>query len=209
MTKSNSAMIHMLRKGFIWLRRYMKPQSNSIYPAGWLEAGYTWWIKKRFLAWGKHSYIAPPATLCNPHRIDIGANVFIREHAWLNASDTRSDQCPALVIGAGTYIGRFVHINAYQDVRIEPNVLLADRVFITDVDHCYTDSTRPIIAQGTEFQGPVCLHSGCWIGIGAVILPDVAVGHNAVVAANAVVTRNVPARTVVGGIPAHVIKRID
>jgi len=63
--------------------------------------------------------------------------------------------------------------------------------------------------QGIEFKGHVHLCTGCWIGIGAVILPGVRVGRNAVVAANAVVTKDVPDYAVVAGIPARVIKRLD
>ena len=52
-------------------------------------------------------------------------------------------------------------------------------------------------------MGAVTINDGCWIGIGAVILPGVEIGRNAVVGANAVVTRNVPDFAVVGGVPAR------
>jgi acetyltransferase-like isoleucine patch superfamily enzyme len=54
----------------------------------------------------------------------------------------------------------------------------------------------------------VILQEGCWIGIGAVILPGVTVGRNSVVAANAVVTKDVPDRVVVGGVPARNIRQL-
>jgi len=169
---------------------------------------YTWLKMKRFRNWGKGSRLYWPANLNLPQLIHVGNNVIIREHAWLNAKDDRTDGRPTLVIESGTYVGRFVHINAWRDVVIESQVLIADRVYISDADHCFVDPKVPIKLQGDEFKGRVLLCSGCWIGIGAVILPGVRVGLNAVVAANSVVNRDVPDYTIVGGIPAKFIKRI-
>lgn len=179
----------------------------GFYPADWLAKLYTWWRRGEFAAWGPGSYLKPPATIRGADRIRVGANVFLREHCWLNATASRSDGSASLTIGDRTYVGRFSHINAYQDVTIESDVLIADRVFISDVDHTFHDRTTPIIHQPAEFQGPVVLKSGCWIGIGAVVLPGVTVGRNAVVAANAVVTRDVPDYAVVGGVPASPLRR--
>lgn len=170
--------------------------------------GYTWLWKSRFASWGKKSRLVPPATLHIPYRVSVGDRVMIREHVWLNVKDQRTDGRAALIIGDGTYIGPFVHINAWQDVVLEPNVLIADRVFISDSSHNFEDQNVPIRLQGDSFEGSVLLCSGCWIGIGAVILPGVTVGRNSVVAANAVVTCDVPAHTIAGGIPARVIKEI-
>jgi len=131
------------------------------------------------------------------------------EHAWLNAKLARAGKMPSLTIGDRCYIGRFVHINSLQNVTIEPDVLIADRVFISDEDHVYADRHRPIIAQGTRYKGPVLLKSGSWIGEGACILPGVTVGRNAIVGANAVVTKDVPDYTIVAGVPAKILRQLD
>jgi acetyltransferase-like isoleucine patch superfamily enzyme len=123
----------------------------------------------------------------------------------VNAKDDRGDGAPTLRIGDGTYIGRFAQINAWRNVDIGDHVLRADRVFISDADHNYLDTNAPIRLQGDSFRGAVTLREGCWIGIGAVILPGVTIGRNSVVAANAVVTKDVPDGVVVGGIPAKII----
>jgi len=122
--------------------------------------------------------------------------------------DDRKDGMPTLRIGDGTYIGRFAHINAWRNVRIGRDVLIADRVFISDCEHAFADTTVPIRLQGDIFRGNVMLMDGCWIGVGAVILPGVTVGRNAVVAANSVVNRDVAELTVVGGVPAKFIRKI-
>lgn len=169
---------------------------------------YTLLIAPRFARFGKGSRIMTPFRAGDRMGICVGQGVLISEGAWLNAKRTQSGRA-SLVIGDGTYIGRFAHINSLQDVRIEENVLIADRVFISDEEHIFDDPSRPIIHQGTRFKGPVVLKAGCWIGEGACVLPGVTVGRNAVVAANAVVTKDVPDFAVVAGIPARVIKQLQ
>jgi acetyltransferase-like isoleucine patch superfamily enzyme len=169
--------------------------------------GYTMVVRGSFASWGKGSRIGRGANLVSPHLIDVGSAVTVGESAWLNAKDDRGDGAATLRIGDGTYIGRMVQINAWRNVTIGRHVMISDRVFISDADHSRDDSERPIGLQGDDFIGPVVIEEGSWIGIGAVILPGVTIGRNAIVAANAVVTRSVPDRTVAGGVPAQVVAR--
>jgi acetyltransferase-like isoleucine patch superfamily enzyme len=113
---------------------------------------------------------------------------------------------PSLRIGDGTYIGSFCQINAWESVTIEENVLIGDFVLITDCDHNFDNAEVPIMHQGDKFKGKVHIKSGAWIGRNAVIMPGVTIGHNAVVGANSVVTKDVLDNTVVGGVPARLIK---
>ena len=168
---------------------------------------YTTIMRGRFAHWGQRSRIEHGAKLLSPQLIRVGNDVHICEQAWLNAKDDRGDAMPTLHIGDGSYIGRFVHINAWQSVTLGRDVLIADRVFISDCGHQFADPSKPISLQADPFLGPVHLKDGCWIGTGAVILPGVTIGRNGVVAANAVVTRDVADHTVVGGVPARLIKQ--
>lgn len=169
---------------------------------------YTLVIRSQFAAWGSNSRLGRGAKLIEPQLVHVGNYVTIGERAWLNAKDDCGGGMPTLRIGDGTHIGRFAQINAWRSVTIGRDVLIADRVFISDADHNYADNNTPIRLQGDSFIGAVVLQEGCWIGVGAVILPGVTIGRNAVVAANAVVTHNVPDRAVVGGIPARIIKQL-
>lgn len=63
--------------------------------------------------------------------------------------------------------------------------------------------------RGTTYPAPIVLGRNVWVGSNATILQGVTIGDNAVVAAGAVVSRDVPANTIVGGVPARIIKRID
>lgn len=169
---------------------------------------YTVCMSSSFSTWGRKSRLGLRASLVEPRLICVGRRVLIGEQAWLNAKDDRGDGFPTLYIGDNTYIGRMVQINAWQSVTIAENVLIGDRVFISDADHKHADVNVPISQQGDAYLGAVTLKDGCWIGIGAVILPGVTIGRNAVVAANAVVTKDVPDFAIVGGVPARLIKQL-
>jgi acetyltransferase-like isoleucine patch superfamily enzyme len=172
-----------------------------------LSRCYSWGSRGAFARCGANTVIGRHAKLVAPQLIEIGSDVILGEHAWLNAKDDRRSGESTLIIGNGVYIGRFVQINAWRCVQIGEDVLIGDRVFISDADHNFDSPNVPIKRQGDRFVGDVTLKDGCWIGIGAAILPGVTIGRNAVVAANAVVTKSVADHTVVGGIPARPISR--
>jgi len=170
---------------------------------------YTLLMRSAFYGWGKGSRLGKHAKLVGIELINVGRGVILGDHIWLNAKASDKCRAPTLNIGDGTYIGRFVQVNAWRSVNIGKDVLIADRVFISDADHNYTDTQEPIIKQGDSFMGAVTLCDGCWIGIGAVVLPNVRIGKNAVIAANSVVTRDVPDYAVAGGVPAKIIKHCN
>jgi acetyltransferase-like isoleucine patch superfamily enzyme len=172
------------------------------------DFAYSLLISYQFAKWGQSSRIGRRAKLVSAQLIQVGSSVTIGGQAWLNAKDDRGDGLSTLSIGDGTYIGQLVQINAWQSVTIGCNVLIGDRVFISDADHNSADTRIPICMLGVSFRGAVFLQDGCWIGIGAVILPGVTIGRNAIVAANAVVTKDVPTCAIVGGVPAKVIKQL-
>jgi len=76
------------------------------------------------------------------------------------------------------------------------------------VNHVFDDPERPFIHQGITAQG-IRIEDDVWLGTNAVITDGVQIGKGAVVAAGAVVTKNVPAHTIVAGVPAKVIKKIN
>ncbi|WP_343671155.1 DapH/DapD/GlmU-related protein [Chitinophaga sp.] len=107
-------------------------------------------------------------------------------------------------------IGKHVFINhgcSFLDmggITLEDHVLIGPKVNLVTENHPLEPATR----RGMQCN-PILLKRNAWIGAGAIILPGVTVGENAVVAAGAVVSRDVPANTVVAGIPAKVIKSIN
>jgi len=168
---------------------------------------YTIIMRGSFANWGKHSHLGRNAKIVGAEMVHVGNNVLIGEQIWINAKDSQYNGKVTLHINDGTYIGRFVQINAWHNVFIGKDVLISDRVYISDADHSYYDENKPIIKQDDFFKGSVVLKDGCWVGIGAVILPNVTIGRNAVISANAVVTKNVPDFAIVAGIPASIINQ--
>src|SRR5829696_115701 len=112
--------------------------------------------------------------------------------------------------GKHTKIGKNVFINfdcVFLDlggITIEDNVLIAPKVSLLSEGH----PIDPYVRQSLV-PGHIHIKKNAWIGAGATILPGVTIGENAVVAAGAVVSNDVPANTVVGGVPAKIIKRIN
>jgi acetyltransferase-like isoleucine patch superfamily enzyme len=111
-------------------------------------------------------------------------------------------------IGDKVVFGQNNTINAYLDVSIGDDCLLADSIYICDFDHRFEDLDMPIRKQGVV-SSPVEIGRDCWIGEKATILRGVTVGEGSVIASHALVNRDVPARAIVGGVPARVLKKRD
>lgn len=110
-----------------------------------------------------------------------------------------------VTVGDNTFIGDNVRIYATEKVVIGRNVLIAAEVILITTNHRYAEMDRPINMQGFE-DLPITIRDNVWIGYRAIILPGVTIGTGAVIAAGAVVTKDVPEYSVAGGIPAKVIR---
>jgi acetyltransferase-like isoleucine patch superfamily enzyme len=108
-------------------------------------------------------------------------------------------------IGEKTVMGQECTISAYQRVRIGNECVIADRAMFIDFDHGVVEVERPIRLQGI-YKRDVEVGNNVWIGYGACILRGVSVGDNSVIGTNAVVTKDVPANAIVGGVPARIIR---
>lgn len=132
-----------------------------------------------------------------PWTTALGMRCVLEPHVWLNVvgDDARVE------IGDYSFVGRGTEIGVRERVTIGNHVLIAPGVFITDHGH-NTDLDGLIATQGCS-SAPVVIEEGVWVGAKAVLLPGVQIGQGAVVGAGAVVTKNVPAETVVAGVPAR------
>ena len=110
-----------------------------------------------------------------------------------------------VTIGDYTRIG--IHCTLIGPVCIGNHVNLAQGITVTALNHNFEDSSKRIDEQGVSTK-PVVIGDDVWIGTNAVILPGVTIGSHCVVAAGAVVTKDIPDHTLVGGVPAKVIKII-
>ena len=110
-----------------------------------------------------------------------------------------------LRIGDKCVFGRENTVNCYLDVEIGARTLVADWVHVTDFDHRFDDIHRPVKDQGIV-KTPVRIGPDCWLGVKSTILRGSVIGRGSVVAAHAVVRGVVPEMSVVGGIPARLLK---
>lgn len=153
----------------------------------------------------------PIATVYGASAIHIGEDTLIGRFATLSVGYGPTQAVlPArgLVIGDRCVLGARICVTAHESITIGDDVWFGQDVFISDASHGYQDPDVPVGQQFGAHQ-PVSIGSGSWIGHGAIILPGATIGRNAVVAAGSVVRGTVPDHTVVGGVPARVIRRLE
>ncbi len=143
-----------------------------------------------------------------PNGIHLGANTIVMHGAVLHVYNFRGMPHSGITIGKDCLIGE------YSIIRGQGGVTIGDRVYtspfsqILAVNHVFQNPDIPFIEQGITAEG-IVIEDDVWIGAGAIITDGVHIGKGAVVASGAVATHDVPAHTVVGGIPAAVIRSID
>lgn len=167
-----------------------------------------WW-RLRFAAFGWRSFIVQPQQIVNPRYIRIGNRVRIRHHVRLEALDTL--RRPSLVIGDSCNIEQNVHIICSHSVRIGRDCSITARCAIIDTWHPFTHIgvDRKIGEVLNTEPASVEIGDNCFLGIGAVIQPNVKLGRRCVVGANSVVLAGTyPDGAVLAGAPARVIRVI-
>jgi acetyltransferase-like isoleucine patch superfamily enzyme len=139
--------------------------------------------------------------------ISIADRSVVQRGGWLLALKI-GETNPVLNIGKNCAIGDFSHITAVGEVIIEDNVLIANKVYISDNIHTFEDVNRPIINQKVQFKKTVRIKEGAWLGEN-VCLIGASIGKNTVIGANSVVTKDIPDFSLAVGSPAKVIKKYD
>lgn len=130
----------------------------------------------------------------------IGKNSTIEDFCFVNNGKG------AVSIGDGSRIG--ISNTLIGPIRIGNNVILAQNVVVSALNHGYENPDVPIRLQPCTTR-PVTIDDDCWIGANVVITSGVKVGKHSVVAAGSVVTKEVPAYCIVAGNPARIIKRYN
>lgn len=150
---------------------------------------------------GKHSVIHHSARMDTPpyRKFSLGDYSVIESFACIN------NAVGDVMIGDHTRIG--LHNTIIGPVIIGSHVNLAQGITVTALNHNFEDSEKRIDEQGVSTSA-VVIEDDIWIGANAVVLPGVTIGHHSVVAAGAIVTKDVPPHSLVAGVPAKVIKQI-
>lgn len=150
---------------------------------------------------GRHSVIHRSVRMDTPpyRKFSLGDYSVVESFSCIN------NAVGDVLIGDHTRIG--LHNTIIGPVKIGDNVNLAQGITVTALNHNFNDPSKRIDEQGVSTSA-VNIGNDIWIGANAVILPGVSIGNHSVVAAGAVVTKDVPAHTLVAGVPAKIIKEI-
>ncbi|UXD69319.1 acetyltransferase [Sphingobacterium faecium] len=177
----------------------------------YIYAGY---VSRKFKTFDLGSFVEYPLFVVGGQHIEIGSQVTIGQRLRIETFEEYRGAkfSPIIKIGNNVGINHDCHIGAINSIIIGNNVLIASKVYISDHSHGHIDLgdlLLPPVERPLVSKGGIVIEDDVWIGEGVAILPGVTIGKGSIVGANAVVTRNVPAYTIVGGVPAKIIKKID
>jgi len=163
---------------------------------------------------GKNFRIEYPARIHGGEFINIGKNFssFARLRLEAYAKHNGHTYKPLITIGDNVSINFDCHIGCINKIVIGHNVLIASKVFITDHFHGSTDFTSiqvPPSKRKVQSKGPIIIEDNVWIGEGVAIMPNVTIGKNSIIGANAVVTKSFPENSIIGGVPARLLKNVE
>lgn len=149
--------------------------------------------------------------LLNGQYISVGNDFIAMDGCRIEAWNYFEGQTytPYIFFGNNVSMNLDCHISAINHIAIGNNVLLGSRVFITDHGHGKGENGEVDIPPNRRklySKGSVIIEDNVWIGEGACILPNVKIGYGSIIGANAVVTKDIPCKSVVGGVPAKVIR---
>jgi acetyltransferase-like isoleucine patch superfamily enzyme len=133
-------------------------------------------------------------------QFNVGPYCIIEDYTMI------ANACGDVIMGEKVLVG--VGCKLTGPITLGNNILLAQNVLISGLNHDFSDPSVPIVHQGYSVK-EIVIEDGVWIGGGAIITPGVHIGRNSVVGAGSVVTKDVPPYSVAIGNPARVVKQYD
>lgn len=161
---------------------------------------------------GDHVHLTQGCLIQGGKHVSIGSRSYLGPNSQLNAINGfigGAHLSGTIVIGEHFWATGELQILSATNVSIGNNVMIASNVFICDYSHGYSNGSLPYIDQPFEKLSPIAIGSGTWIGQNSMINPGVKIGHQAIIGANSVVTRDIPDYCIAVGAPARTIKRYD
>jgi acetyltransferase-like isoleucine patch superfamily enzyme len=137
-----------------------------------------------------------------PHQVRLGAKCRLEHDVYFHF-DGQYSPGPSILIGDRTFLGAGCEFNVVKRVTLGESCLIAAGVRFVDHDHLIEGSGQ--LPPGSGRTEPIYIADNVWIGANAVVLRGVSIGQGAVVAAGAVVTKNIPPNEIWGGVPARKI----
>ncbi len=186
-----------------------------------------YWVRWQLGATRGLLFFGKDVTLRHKRKISVGRSTIIENNVFIDALSQNGVrlgdnvtvakfstlQCTGVIqeLGVGITVGDYSAIGAYSflggqgGIQIGNNVIMGPKVNIFSEDHGFDDLETLIRLQPTRRQG-VIIEDNCWVGANSTIVDGVHIHSGSVIAAGSVVTKDVPANSIVGGVPAKVIK---
>lgn len=157
---------------------------------------------------GSNSYIKRPFLINGRKSITIGENSFIHKNSEIIAiqEDNGIKFNPQIEIGNNVYIGQSFHMHTMSNLFIGNGCAFSDNVYISGASHGYNPNEGLIMEQALTYKD-IKIDKNCFIGRNVFLSPGVELGENCVVGANSVVTKSFPSYSMIGGIPAKLLKQ--
>jgi len=137
--------------------------------------------------------------------VDIGDNFTLGKYSIVECTGVLRNVGGSLKIGNNVGINHYCFIGVRGDIEIGDNVIFGPRVNIFSENHNYDNPDIPIKNQGVT-KGKTTIGNDIWIGANVSIMSGVTIGDGCVIAAGAVVTKDIPPYSIIGGVPAKIIK---
>jgi len=183
--------------------------------------GYFWLYKKIFL--GKNCKISNKRNIIfgsnitiennvsidgySKNKLSFGNNVKIGAYSWISCTSHFSKYGEGITIGNNSAFGKFTEFGAAGGIQIGSDVIAGSYISFHSENHVFQDPSRLIRDQGVTSKG-ILIGNNVWIGAKVTFLDGSKIGNNCVIAAGAVVNGEFPDNTVIGGVPAKILKTI-
>ncbi len=191
------------------------PYSLSVKARGYKNLIYTYWLKCFIGEIGDSTIVEKPCLLMGGghKKINIGSHTIIQSHSVLGCYDNYRGKSynPSIVIGDNSSIGEYNHFTVINHLKIGDGLLTGRFVIISDNNHGGMSKEEAIqtpLERELKSKGGISIGNNCWIGDKASILGGVHIGDNVIIAANSVVTHDVPNNCIVAGVPAKIISQL-
>lgn len=138
----------------------------------------------------------------------LGRNFKLGAHSRIAVSGSLADLGRGITIGDNVGIGEFAHIGGAGGVTIGADTIVGAYFSVHPENHIFDDPDTPIRAQGVTRAG-IAIGEGCWIGAKVTVTDGVTIGKNCVIAAGSVVTKSFPDHSLIGGVPARLIRDLS
>lgn len=168
------------------------------------------WIQSLLRNHGQVRYVGKIGMIHGLNFISVGKGTSFGDFIYLTAWDMKSN--PLLSIGSNCQFGAFNHITCSNRIVIGNNCLTGKWITITDNSHGSTtiyELMKSPLSREVISKGPIIIGNNVWLGDKVTILPNVKIGDGVIIAANSVITHDIPDYCVAAGNPAKIIKQLN